>query len=193
MKSQFFLICFCGPDGSGKSTLVNELSEIFEALGEEVNSIHAHGYSATHNSFGQSAESVRKFRYFYRFLIPLAYADNLMTYFSKYRRSLRKSHTILDRYFYDKFCRLWFYGISTKLLTQIFVRALPKPDLVIFLLPPPEVCFERKAEFTIEEYKKFDHIYKSVSQVINALQIDTSQPREQNLEKLRNGVASLIS
>jgi thymidylate kinase len=186
------LICLCGPDGSGKTTLSKDIVKIFASLGEATSYKHAHGYKISKNSFGHTASTVKKFRYLYSLLIPLAYIDNLLTYFLSYRSSVRVNHLILDRYFYDKYCRLRFYGIANSLITKLVAKILPKPDLAILLLPPPELCLKRKAEYSLEEYTKFNNIYLEMSEYVDFVTIDTSLPASKTFKKLESSIKKIL-
>ena len=75
------LIVFCGMDGSGKTTLAKKLVQFFEELGLECEFNHGHKYTVSQDSFGLSEARVNKLRHLFRLLVPLAFVDNLFTFY----------------------------------------------------------------------------------------------------------------
>lgn len=184
MTNKHLLIAFSGADGSGKTSLARVLQQKLEQIGREPDFIHAHGYKVSKSSLGLSSTAVVKFRRLLTLLVPLAFADNILTYYSNYRRNLRQSDIIVDRYFFDKVCRLVFYGIIPIGIAKIYIRLLPKPDLTFFLVPPASIAFKRKKEYTLEEYERFFLIYNALAEVCHASILDTSYPLEDCADKV---------
>jgi len=118
--------------------------------------IHSHSYSISSDSFGISEAVITKWKYLFMLLIPLAILDNWFTFLSIYRPILNKRELICDRYFYDKVARAVYYGICPWLIARIWIRLIPKPDVVFFLTEP----HVQKEE--INNYEKWREIYKRI-------------------------------
>lgn len=170
-------IVLCGMDGTGKSTLGQKIQNQLKSMGIMSEFHHGHGYAISEKSFSLNENKVRKFRYILMFALPLAYFDNLLSY-RRYRKKISKQTLICDRYFYDKVCRLMFYGICPAWLSGIYVKILPRPDIVFFLDIPAQLAYERKHEYTLEEYENFRHKYLSLAEKLKAPVLDTSRSIE---------------
>ncbi len=174
MAKKYPLIVFSGMDGTGKTTLAKKVKLFLEEKGFECEFIHGHGYSASQNSFAVNEKQINRMRYLFRFLIPLAFADNLYSYLSKHLPVLRKRALVCDRYFYDKVARLIFYGICTEKIAKIYLKFLPRPDYIFFLDLNVDKVYKRKQEYTREEYASFSKIYRFIAECLDAPIIDTS-------------------
>jgi len=172
------LIVFCGMDGTGKTTLAEKLAQSLKEHGLTVRLMHGHGYSVSQNSFGISDRGVKKWRYILRLMLPLAFLDNLFTFYSKYRPSGKKEALICDRYFYDKAARMLYYGICSKAMINKYVKLLPRPDYVFFLDVSPQSARSRKKEYAEEEFSRFRKAYKFIAECLKAPIIDTNLPFE---------------
>ena len=172
-KKKHPLIVFCGMDGSGKTTLAEKLVNYFERQGREIEFIHGHGYTVSENSFGLDEKRVKRLKYLFKLLIPLALLDNLYTYYFKYKPLLKNKTLICDRYFYDKLARVIYYGICPPSLAKIYLKLLPKPDFAFFLDADPQKAHARKRELSEEELVSFRKIYKFLAECLEAPVIDT--------------------
>jgi len=165
-KKRFPLIVFCGIDGSGKTTLAKKLFFSLKEKRIDCEIIHAHAYSISEDSFGIRENTIKKFKCLFRLAIPFALLDNFFTYYFKYLPILREKILICDRYFYDKITRLHYYGISTALMTKVYLSLLPKPDYTFFLDVRTESAKIRKNEYSKEEYISFRESYKLIMEKI---------------------------
>jgi len=172
-KKRFPLIVFCGMDGSGKTTLTNKLAVYLEKAGLKYETTHAHTYSISKSSFGIKEKTVKMLKYLFATLIPLILLDNLYTYYFKYHPILERKILICDRYFYDKVCRMIYYGVCNKHMAEIYLKLLPRPDYIFFLnISPKDACL-RKEEYSEEEYSSFGAIYRFVANYLKATVVDT--------------------
>jgi len=161
-------------DGAGKTTLAKKITQFFEEKGFKFEFIHGHGYSVSQDSFGLDEKRVKSLKYLFKLLIPFALADNLFTFYFKYKPILKKKNLVCDRYFYDKIARMMYYGICSELLARICLRLLPKPDYIFFLDINPEQAYFRKGEYSEKEYNSFRNIYRFIADYLKAPVIDTS-------------------
>lgn len=184
MQKKNLLIAFSGPDGSGKTTLAKKLAENLKKKSIKLKLIHAHGYTVSQKSFGMQPETVRRWRYFLRFLIPLALLDQWFTYLGKYKPILKNKTLICDRYFYDKLVRMRYYGISNQTLSKIYLKLLPRPDFIFLVDSRPEKILKRKKEYQKKELERFRKIYLALAKNLKAPVIDTSQPIKDCLKQI---------
>ena len=175
-KKKNSLIAFCGMDGTGKTTLASKVAQFFKEQGIEFQFIHAHGYSVSQNSFGLDEKKVNCLKYLFGLLIPLAFIDNLFTYYFRYKPVLKNKTLICDRYFYDKAARMIYYGILNKLIAKVYLRLLPKPDFIFFLDVNPQKAYIRKKEYSEKELASFRNIYRFLAEYLEGSVIDTSLP-----------------
>ena len=187
-KENFSLIVLCGMDGSGKTTLANRLATELASRGVETEVIHGHTYAASSNSFGFSEERIRKYRILLRLVLPLAWLDNLYTYFTRYRSAGRGKTIISDRYFYDKAARLLYFGIGGKELMKLYVKTLPRPQHIFFLDLPEDIAARRKEDYSREQLKNFRNAYRYLARVLNAPLIDSSEPPEKCVKSMLENI-----
>src|SRR3989339_1408061 len=100
------LIVFCGMDGTGKTSLAKKLAQYLEEKGVAVELRHGHSYSISKNSFSFSDAKVGSLRCFLWLALPIAFLDNLFTFYFKYIPAIKRKSLICDRYFYDKIARM---------------------------------------------------------------------------------------
>lgn len=173
-------------DGTGKTTLAKKLEEYLTMNKIKSEFIHGHTYTISKNSFGISDKHIIKYRKLFSILTPLALLDNYVNYIFKYRCKLKNKTIISDRYYYDKVARMIYYGILNKQFAKIYLKLLPKPDLVFFLDVSAKKAFERKKEYTIRELMRWSKIYKFVSNNINCKIINTNKPLSNSWKLIKN-------
>ena len=178
------LIVLCGVDGSGKSLLVDRLKAFFQSYGLPATSIHAHTYTTAKTTFNSDEQTVKKYRLFWRLLIPFAFFDNLLTYFLQYRRAKRPGIIISDRYFYDKVVRLLYYKICPRWLAKIYLNSIPKPDHLFFLDVAASVAIKRKGEYNRVEQEKFRKHYLYAAKILKAPVINTGETIDKCISKI---------
>ncbi len=183
MGKKNVLITFCGMDGTGKSTLANRLVTYLQEKEMKVKYNHGHGYAISQNSFTLNENKVRQLRKFLTLLWPLAYFDNLVTYF-KYKRIMRTQILVSDRYFYDKVSRLMFYGVLNKFMARIYLSLLPKPTYAFVLTANPETVTNRKKEYSIEENGRFKNNYEFIAHHLNLPLISTEKSQEESFKEI---------
>jgi len=165
-----FTIAFLGVDGSGKSTIINEIKK---PLNEAVHNALYYKHMRP-NLLPNISELLKKNKKkdknyliphgakpsgFFGSLLRLTYYsfDYIVGYFVKiYPNMVKKSSIfIFDRYYYDFLIDPQRARISLpKKIICFFEKLIPKPNLVIVLIAEPDVIYNRKKELSLEEIKK---------------------------------------
>ncbi|MGA2990428.1 MAG: hypothetical protein ABSD88_08125 [Candidatus Korobacteraceae bacterium] len=151
-------IVLAGVDGSGKSTAADLIAAGWRSRGGQV--VHTHGrptiLPSPRRLVGQVPTcdpSKPHAKPPHHFLVSVAlvlyyYLDFLAGYFGWIRRKRNCGWLVMnERYFYDLFfdpVRHRVQGVER--LARLLVRALPPPDIVVFLHADPEVLYTRKPE-----------------------------------------------
>jgi thymidylate kinase len=177
-------IAFIGPDGSGKSLVIRDISQQFAPAFRDILHFHMRPKFLSRrptvevpvtNPHGQSP------REFFVSIAKIFYyvADYFIGYvFHILPALIRTRLVIFDRYFYDlqvdsKRVR---YGGPVWLL-HLVARVVPSPDLVILLNAPAEVLWTRKQEVPFAEVKRQTAAYlKLAHDLPSAIVVNASQP-----------------
>ena len=186
-----YTICVLGTDGSGKSTVINQIQPILEhALHSKIVYRHMRpglvpslavlfGKKNKHNSGPVSNPHGSNPSSQFASLLRLTYysIDYIVGYWVIVRVSLAKGPGlwVFDRYFYD-------YLIDPKRgrinlpqwLIKLFAFFIPKPDLVLCLGAEPEVIHGRKPELPLPEVRRQVRELRNLCErTSNAVWIDT--------------------
>lgn len=169
-------IIVLGPDGSGKSTLINNIikSELFSSSAPLV--LHLNGsnrytsnikHTVITNPHGKKPYSslVSMVKLFY--LVTKAIADY---YTIDHHYSIKGKHIIYDRHVFDVYADPLRYRIrlSPKII-KLFLTLVPKPDILFTLNVDSKVLWERCTEVSYDQmkiqckrYMEFSNIYDFV-------------------------------
>ncbi len=195
MPRNGFHVVFLGPDGVGKSTVI-------EAFQKDLNGAFLHQMYLT---FAPSLLPARMApakpggphslppRSWPASLIKAGWWSICYTlgYFISVRPTLARGGMVVNhRYLLDAIVdrRRYRYSGPTWLLKWIWAIA-PKPDLIILLDAPPEVIAKRKSELPLERIVELRDGYRSVvGRLTNSHVIDASQP----LVKVVHDVESVV-
>ena len=165
------------PDGSGKSTISNAVSEIFNAMHLKTEALHFYdrrydiieraaglllknkkdglkqGYKKASGKSG-SMNFVRKI---------IAVANSFLGYCVFIRPKLVKGkYVIYDRYYADLFSKNVKDGIPVSRAAEKISRVLPRPHFIFMMQGDPEIIIQRKDELSreqIEFYLKYFQYY----------------------------------
>ncbi len=158
-----------GPDGSGKTTLIEYLKIDLEGAFRQTNLYHLRPYF-----FGKSQNKTacqphnRKCYPKTISLLKLIYywLDYIFGYLIKIKVALIRSRLVIfDRYFDDilvdpKRLRLR----NSEILSKFLYFFVPKPDITFLLDAPPVIIFKRKQEVILEEVTRQRELYKIIAQ-----------------------------
>lgn len=172
------IISVLGCDGSGKSTVIDQLmnhSPDFEAFrGTE----YYHLFATKMESFGKTPVSnphdqiprswmLSNLKLMY-FLFKYIFGYWLIAYPQKVRSKL----VIFDRYYYDILVDPRRYRHNgSLLLTQFIGRIIPKPDLFFVIDAPAEILQQRKQEVSFEESERQRQAYLDLKNKLDHLSI----------------------
>ncbi|NQX84861.1 MAG: hypothetical protein HRT67_02975 [Flavobacteriaceae bacterium] len=186
-----FSIAFLGPDGSGKSTVIEGVVTS-ELPFRRVDYFHLKPFPTKNGMTSQTVTdphalppySVLKsylklcvfiMQYNYGWLI------NIITL------KIKSSLIIFDRYYDDIIVdhKRYRYGgnVGMAKLVRWFI---PKPNLYVILTAAPEIIHSRKQEVTIDELRRQVKAYKTLVDDKRYINVDVSQPPETIVKKVIN-------
>ena len=155
------VIAFLGPDGSGKSSVIEGVRAKLDRMGIQQRVMHWRPYGLKgreylgipvgdpHNAPPRGViQSIAK--------LGMLWTDWWFTYLTILLHARAKSSVVIsDRYYNDLLADpiRYRYGASRRLARWAF-RFFPKPDLVFVLTGTPEVIHPRKEEVSLEELRK---------------------------------------
>ncbi|MCH7568290.1 MAG: AAA family ATPase [Nanoarchaeota archaeon] len=165
------VICFEGPDGSGKSTYANAVYEALKRHGLKKELIHF----ATPFSKGKKPSALKR-------LYTRTYSI-----IKTYKNRILGRITITDRYIYLTFRK------SNPFLRKFLLFLTPTPDIVFVMKASPTTIRKRKKgqrdRLSIEMIKELYNLYESISR---AKLIDTEKPIEENMHYIVNDILKKI-
>lgn len=195
-------VTFCGVDGTGKTTMINMLSEKFEGIGYRVLKTK------------QPTDAVRQselFRRFvdtgshdgleYRSLSLLTVSDRVQHSTQEILPRLRKGEVVIsDRYFYSALVNLRARGYKDDQWIYEIARYLPCPDRAIFLNIDFDISIERVRQrpeeknkwLDVEFQRKLHHEFNYVCVISNGIQIDSSSSPKTTFSKVWQAVMPLL-
>jgi thymidylate kinase len=194
-------IAFIGPDGCGKSSVIDAIRQQFAQVFREVRCFHmrpqflrlkTNGKGAATNPHGQPARgllaSVAKVFYFA--------ADYSLGYLFLIAPALRLTQLIVfDRYFFDLLVdsKRVRYGGPAWLL-RLAARVVPRPDLVILLDAPPEVLWSRKQEVPFNEVVRQRAAYLRLAGTLpSAIVVNAAQSPSDVIHDVIDGILDHFS
>jgi len=165
LKPPNYMIAVLGPDGSGKSTLIEKMNvhfqDLFKVDSDGVKVFHIRpGLFPTITELlkkkSHSAEKPSLLREAWHtpsstlsvVRLLCFWADYVLGYFVKILPELGRYHlVVLDRYYYDLLIDPSRYKIRLPhRVMKAFLVVLPTPDIVFVLDAPPEIIYPRKRE-----------------------------------------------
>jgi thymidylate kinase len=166
MQPTGFMVAFMGPDGCGKTTIIdgvkNDLTEIFR----QNRQYHLFPKNKKDNAVIVTDPHSQKARGYLGSVLKLFYFLYLYTvgYWGKvYPLKIKSTFIIFDRYFHDLMVDPKRYRDKSGLNWLKFIAFfIPKPDLWILLDAPAEVIQKRKAEVPFTETARQILAYKQL-------------------------------
>ena len=197
------LVVLMGPDGSGKTCVGDALCK--QMLGGFRRTRHFHwrpGLLPPLRRLLRKQNSVEEdhtqphraepYGGFVSLLRFLYYAmDFILGYWLKIRiLKVKSTLVVIDRYYYDYLTDMRRYRLKLpQWLIRVVMKAIPKPDIVVYLHNFPENLHARKQELTIEELaRQVGKFQEILSQLPNACKVETAK----SLEEVVHEVTSII-
>ena len=161
------LAAFVGPDGSGKTTIIERERQLLKPFFESTAVYHmrynilpelktGHGFSSMKGKVGSGTAEKKPVKRsliskLASWFVVLYYTLEFMLGNHRIRRARRKNTLVLyDRYYYDHFIQP-----TTRELVfpfrKLLLALVAKPDIVIHLNADPEVVYARKQELSKRE------------------------------------------
>ena len=195
-------IAFIGPDGAGKTTLAREIEKRLAKL--SIKKIHYY-----HGRVGFFPELGRIFKFFStsdsRDLYPVKESPfnklraflhlfyyGLEGFFSWpwiFWGKIRGKIFLFDRYFYD-YLATSIHRQAPFWLFFIISKFIPHPDLTFIIYASPEVIYQRKKEWPVEELQKQLGAFQSpeLLKLSKCFLIDNEKSLQTNLEKIEEKI-----
>jgi thymidylate kinase len=163
-------VVFLGPDGSGKTSVINKLSTVdffrytpyfhLKPIKQNNDSVIVENPHELNNY--SKAVSFIKLIYFV-FQYNFGWVLNIFNY------RIKSSLVLFDRYYYDLFAdpKRYRYNGSKKNI-RFFSNFIPKPDLIFLLITDPKIIYHRKKEVEYNELIKQIASYKELNVLENA-------------------------
>lgn len=189
-------IAIMGPDGAGKSAIIQAIRRQFTSAYNEVRCFHLRPKSLL--SRNESSQPVTdphgrpaRGRILSIAKIFFFIADYWIGYLGIFAPAMMRSQLIVfDRYMYDLLVdsKRVRYGGPAWLL-RFAARVIPHPDLVILLDASPEVLWSRKQEVPFEEIERQREEYRKVAQRLPFAKIvNAAQPLPDVIHDVNNAI-----
>lgn len=153
-KPTGLVVAFMGPDGSGKTTIINGIKSDFSQIFRQSKQFHLFP-KETKNTPPAINPHAQKSRGYFNSLAKLLYFLGLYSYghwFKIVPLKIRSTLVIFDRYYHDILVDPKRYRNGTsKFWTRLIGKLIPKPDLWILIDVPGDVIQKRKPEVSPEE------------------------------------------
>ncbi len=181
------MIVLLGPDGSGKSSLIEELCDVLKDDFQSIETHHLRLSERTQKTSKRADSPHEKPPYScWLSIVKLLYF--LWIYQSGYwqNRAKIKSQNrliIMDRYYHDLLADPLRYRYGGPLwFARVIGRWIPAPHCFIILHAPAEVLQQRKQEVSAQESHRQQQAYLDLGlELNNALILDTTQSLEHSV------------
>lgn len=186
LKPTGLVVAVLGPDGSGKTTVIEHLERELAPAFRHVRRFHLRphfgavtGSTAVTNPHGQAPRgqlaSAAK--------VGLFLIDYWMGWLRfVYPAKVRSTLVVFDRYYHDMLVDPVRYRLPRgSFLQHMFAWLVPKPDIWIVLHAPPELLVARKGEITLEAAEHLSRAYADLAVQLNAHALNTGSGLEETL------------
>ena len=203
------IISVLGPDGTGKSTLIKEISSFYSLLGKNTREFYIFfgffpRFRKTKNSFiNKNPHGTIQRSTFIQYLKLIFYLSECLIFLIcrnlNINSTSRKNEIfIFDRYPYDIYLDRIRYGFSKiplfllKFLLNLFT---PNPYINIILKCSYNVAYKRKPELSEEEYNLISTNYAKAFQYspINTFLFDTEILKPENIREIIANICKITN
>jgi len=189
------IILFLGPDGSGKTSITEE---VCKAKPNEMTRVYLHAESLEHlnRPLVKLLFKLTKYQKRFRKRGPFGILIRLLCHFTRYiemysrilsieERFLFKGYVCADRYSYDYFLRA-LDGNRRTLEKILYYNLFPKPKYVVLLSGSPRAIVKRKQELTEIEVLKTIEKYRNFVKCsgIPFIKIDTTENDQEQCKEI---------
>ncbi|HBP86999.1 MAG TPA: thymidylate kinase-like protein [Nitrospiraceae bacterium] len=200
MKPTGVHVVLLGPDGSGKSTILECIEGTLASAFRRTKRYHLRPFFGSPQHAGEPEPNPhgKPVRGFLPSLIKLGvwWIDYTIGYFiSVFPFLVRSTLVLFDRYYFDLAIdpRRYRYG-GPLWLAKLCGKFIPRPDLVILLDVPAEELYSRKAEVSVEESHRQRLAYREfVGTLTNGHIIDNSDRLEETIQKVEAVVLNYMA
>jgi len=199
-KSPGIFICLLGPDGSGKSTVMENLTKRLAVLYpaerfkkkhwrpgalpqlKQLLKVHGHAISSTDRHYNNKENPVRSLLRFIYYIL-----DYVIGYYLKlFPMMIKTTAIIMDRYYYDIIVDPFRYGFNLpRWLLKLGRFIVPKPDLTVYLDNTADKLHRRKKELSVGELDRQIHIWRRfIADLPNAKIVTTDKSLREVVEEV---------
>lgn len=184
------IICFTGIDGSGKTSLSRAIMKELERNGISCKyawcrwsfGLASVFHFIIRKTFGYTSENYYVFKPLQIIFKYLIFLDLTLSIFFKVKiPSILRSCVIIDRYVYDLFADLIFWGFDlsdTNFFDRLMLTINPIPNLAFLIDAPLQVALSRKNDLSMDDAKKYQKIFYNLMEIHNFERIINSNFRE---------------
>jgi thymidylate kinase len=191
------IICFLGPDGCGKSTIIDAVKELNFPF-HRIDYFHLKPRLMRSNGDGKPVEDPHSKPVYKGILSYLKLFHFMMDYWPGFLVNvlplkIKNSLVILDRYYDDIYIdpKRFRYG-GSKSFAKLMKFFIPKPDISFVLTASPEVIFARKQEVSFEELNRQIGEYQQIRGA-NIVHIDVNDSIESISLKVKKSILEKLS
>jgi thymidylate kinase len=186
------LVVFVGPDGSGKSSLINSLLSADIPFQKKIYKYSRYGFiprlGKSKNSLDRSniqgmlkqeivkgssmpGESVSRLK---GFALIIYYSfDFLLAHVWLIKEKRLGSLIVFDRYSYDYYLQKE-YKLIPNYLKRFITYVSPRPDFLFLPIAPAEAIHSRKPELSVQEIQRQQNQVKKIKTAFNGIILDTN-------------------
>jgi len=196
-------VMFLGPDGCGKTSVIDHISEDLAPLFRRVECHHFRPQVLWKAKLSdltqiQNPHSKKNYPIIVSWFKTIAvYLDWLLGYLGKIMPArIKSSFVIYDRGFFDLYLDPKRYRLASfTSFTKILSIFLPKPDLLFYLDTPPDILLNRKHEIPMGELIELRKVYQEEFSdcKMNTYKIDASKPLEDVVNEIEKIIINYLT